>query len=140
MLDVINSIAWIGANVLIAYIALLVVLFVLMYYIFFDPTATTAGRMIFRFMVSIVGVIGLVFVGIFVDPSAGRAWFEFPGDAAPWRPIFRLVIYAYVAFTITSLAVSLILRKWFPHKVKKKSDLALVKPRHDTSDIPIIGQ
>lgn len=138
MLDVINTIAWVGANLFIAYIAILVIAFVVMYYIFFDPRATTAGKMIFRFMLSLVGVIGLVFIGIFIDPAADRSAFEYNGDAEWWRPILRFGVYGYVAFTITSLAAALVLRKWWPHKVKKKADLALVKPRHDTSDIPTI--
>lgn len=139
MLDVINAIAWIGANILIAYIALVVVLFVFMYYIFFDPTATTAGKMIFRFMLSLVGVIGLVFIGIFIDPSHNRNPVGAPApDVDFWRPIVRFVVYAYVAFTITALAVALILRKWYPHRVKKRADLNLVKPRHDTNPIQII--
>jgi len=137
-MDVINAFAWIGANVLIAYIALIVLLFVFMYYIFFDPSATTAGKMIFRFMLSLVGVIGLVFIGIFIDPSRAHGPFQHPTDVEAWRPILRFIIYLYVAFTITALAVSLVMRKWFPHKVKKKSDLKLVKPRHDTSPIDII--
>lgn len=136
-MDVINAIAWIGANILVAYIALVVVLFVIMYYIFFDPGATTAGKMIFRFMLSLVGVIGLVYIGIFIDPSI-RGPFEHAEDVAEWRPIIRLAVYAYVAFTITALAITLVMRKWFPQKVKKKQDLKLVKPRHDTSEIPII--
>lgn len=140
MMDVINAIAWIGANVLIAYIALVVVLFVIMYYIFFDPGATTAGKMIFRFMLSLVGVIGLVYIGIFIDPVRSHGPFQHPNDVESWRPVLRFAVYAYVAFTITALAISLIMRKWFPQRVKKKSDLRLVKPRHDTSEIPIIEQ
>jgi hypothetical protein len=140
MLDVINTIAWVGANILIAYIATAVVLFVVMYYVFFDPKATTAGRMIFRFMLSLVGVTGLVFIGIFIDPAGSRSPFSTPHDVEVWRPLLRLTIYGYVAFTITTLAIALIMRKWFPHKVKKSSDLALVKPRHDTEEIPIIKQ
>lgn len=139
MMDVINSIAWIGANIFLAYIALAVFLFVLMYYIFFDPKATTAGRMIFRFMLSLVLVIGLVYIGVFVNPSAGNGPFSGPSDHVEvWRPVLRLGVYGYVAWTITSLASALVMRKWFPQKVKKKADLDLIKPRHDTSDIPII--
>lgn len=139
MLDVLNNITWIGANLFIAYIALVVILFVIMYYIFFDPKATTAGKMIFRFMMSLVGVIVLVFIGIFIDPSAGNGPFGNPSAHVDWwRPALRFVIYGYVAWTITSLAIALILRKWFPEKVKKKVDLDLVKVRHDTTEIPII--
>lgn len=139
MLNAINAFAWIGANFFIVYIAVVVVLFVVMYYIFFDPGATTAGKMIFRFMLSLVGVIGLVFIGIFVDPAHGRSPTGIPeGDVELWRPILRFVVYGYVAVTITFLAIALILRKWFPHKIKTKSDLKLIQPRHDTGQIPIV--
>lgn len=141
MTDVLNVtqwVFWVGANLLIAYIALLILLFVLMYQIFFDPKATTAGKMIFRFMLSLVGIIGLVFIGIFIDPAPSRGALTSPSDVEWWRPILRFSVYAYVAYSITMLAVALVMRKWFPHKVKKKADLELVKPRHDTTDIPIV--
>lgn len=130
MIDVINSIAWVSANILVAYIALGVVVFVVGYYIFFDPNATTAGKMIFRFMLSLVGIILLAFIGTYIDPSHGRAWLEYPDDVDVWRPIVRVIIYAYVAFSITTLAAFLFIRKWRPEKMKKKSDLKLVEPRH----------
>ncbi len=53
---------------------------------------------------SLVGVIGLVFIGLFVDTSAGREGFTYPGDVAIWRPVLRLTVHGYVAFTITALA------------------------------------
>lgn len=138
-MDVFNTITWVGANLFIAYIAIVVILFVIMYYIFFDPKATTAGKMIFRFMMSLVGVILLVFIGVFIDPSAGNTPLGGPSaNVEWWRPALRFVVYGYVAWTITSLAGALVLRKWFPEKVKKKVDLDLVKPRHDTTDIPIV--
>lgn len=137
MLDVVNTVAWVLANLTILYIGVFVLAFVIMYYIFFDPNATTAGKMIFRFMLSLVGVIGLVFIGIFVDPIGGRTPLSYDGEAEWWRPLVRFGVYAYVAFSITTLAIALVMRKWFPHKVKKKADLALVKPRNDTSEIPL---
>lgn len=139
MMEAINIIAWVGANLFVAYIAVLVVLFVIMYYAFFDPKATTAGKMIFRFMLSLVGIIALVFIGIFINPSHSNGPFSGPGPVVDWwRPVLRFGIYGYVAFTITSLAAALIMRKWFPERVKKKSDLDLVKPRHDTNDITVV--
>ena len=138
MLDVINTIAWIGSNLVLAYIAIVVILFVIMYYVFFDPKATTAGKMIFKFMLSLVGILLLVYIGVFINP-AGEGPFSGPSEyVEEWRPVLRLVVYSYVAWTVTSLALALVLRKWFPHKVKKKADLNLVKPRHDTRDIPIV--
>lgn len=132
-----NSIAWILSNALIAYIAFAVPGFVVLYYILYDPKATTAGKLIFRFMLSLVGIILLVFIGTFVDPTGGRNWATLPHDVEFWRPTLRLLIYGYVAFTITSLAVFLALRKWWPGLVKTAPDEALVKVRH-TSEIPIV--
>lgn len=135
MLEVINAIAWVTGNLLVAYIELAIIVFVIGYYVLFDPRATTAGTMIFRFMLSLVSIILLVFIGTFVDPSHNRNWNALPADVDLWRPILRVAIYGYVAYTITSLAVLLAIRKWRPHLVKKASDMNLVQPRH-TNTVP----
>jgi len=138
VIHIINTVAWVGANFLIAYSCVAIILFVIGYYILFDPRATTGGKLIFRFMLSLVGVIGLIFVGVFVDPAGNREWFTYPGDVDVWRPLIRFGIYFYVSFTITSLAILLVIRKFKPSLVRKASDLNLVKPRH-TNEIPIIS-
>lgn len=138
VINTINTIAWVLANLILAYTALALVIFVIMYYALFDPKATTGGKLIFRFMLSLVGVIGLVFVGIFVDPSVSRPWSTYPEDIEWWRPVLRLVIYSYVAFTITSLAALLVRRKWRPHSLKIAPAQDLVKVRHPTDEIPIV--
>lgn len=126
----INSSAWVFTNLLVAYIAVVLVVFVVAYYAWFDPRATTAGKYVFRFILSLIGVIGLVFVSLFVDPAMGRRWFEYPGDILWWRPLTRLIIYAYVAFTVTGLAVVVMLRKWKPSLLRTARDHDLVKPRN----------
>lgn len=113
----VNAVAWVVTNLLVAYIAVIVVVFVLGYYILFNPKVTTAGQYIFRFFVSLVVLNVLMFITLFVDPSQGRVWSEYPDDVMPWRPLLRLAGYTYVAFTVTSLAVLLVVRKWFPHKL-----------------------
>lgn len=130
-LTTINSLAWIGSNILVAYISVLLVIFVVFYFIVFDPRATTAGKNIFRFITSLVGVIGLVFIGSYVDPVQGRAWNQFPGDVIFWRPILRFAVYGYVGYAVTSLVIVLIIRKWWPWKIRTALDLQLVKPRKD---------
>jgi hypothetical protein len=137
VIDTINSIAWILANIILAYTALALVVFVIMYYALFDPRATTGGKLIFRFMLSLVGIIGLVFGGIFMDPNANQTWSMYPDHIAVWRPILRLVIYGYVAFTITALAILLVRRKWRPHSLKIAPAQDLVKVRH-TNEIPVV--
>lgn len=136
-IDVINPIAWIAANIVLVYTAIVLLVFVVLYYALFDPRATTGGKFIFRFMLSLIGVIGLVYVGIFIDPSSNMGWFSYPQGIEDWRPLARLIIYSYVAFTATSLSVLLIKRKWFPHKLKVAPTQELVKVRHETSEIPL---
>ena len=134
----VNTVAWVLGNVLLAYTAFALITFLLAYYTIFDPSATTGGRLIFRFMLSLAGVIVLVFIGIFVDPSPNLEWYVFPGESIEWwRPLMRLAVYSFVAYSISSLAWLLAVRKWWPHKVKKASDINLVKVRH-TSEIPVI--
>ena len=79
----INTIAWVMGNVLVAYTAIAITVFVLGYYILFDPRATTAGRLLFRFMLSLVGVISLIFVGTFVNPPVDRGWTGPPLRTSP---------------------------------------------------------
>lgn len=133
-----NSIAWVLANMILAYTALALVVFVIMYYALFDPRATTGGKLIFRFMLSLVGIVGLVFVGIFVDPAMNQSWSSYPENIEIWRPALRLAIYGYVAFTITSLAALLVRRKWRPNSLKIAPAQDLVKVRHSTNEIPIV--
>lgn len=135
-LDVINHIAWVIGNILIAYDVFSVIVFVIGYYIIYDPKATTAGKLIFRFFVSLLGLIILVFVGTYIDPSGDRSWLDIPDDVDAWRPVFRCIVYGYIAFAMTSLAVLLVVRKWWPQKVKTAP--YLIKPRHETHEIPVI--
>lgn len=127
----VNQFAWITSNILIAYIALVLIVFTVSYIVFFDPKATTAGKFIFRFAFSLIGIVGLSFIGIFIDPSPGRAVLEFPGDVLWWRPIIRLLGYGYVAFAITGLCVLLYNRKWHPERLRTSLDNQLVKTRHE---------
>ena len=136
VVNAINTFAWVGSNVILAYIMLVVVIFVVLYRILFKVNATTGGKLIFRFMLSLVGIVGLIALGTFIDPAAGREWWNYPDDVAIWRPIVRLAIYSYVATTITSLAVFLVIRRFFPHKVKKAEDYDFVLPRASTAPIP----
>ena len=131
----INTFAWVASNMLLAYSAIVLVLFLVAYFYFFDPRATTGGRLIFQFMLSLVGIVSLNIIGIFINPTSSSVWHEYPAEVEAWRPTIRLIIYGFVSYSVTSLAVLLILRKWFPNKVKKASDIPL-KVR--TSENPII--
>ena len=138
VVNAINTVAWVLGNMMLAYTAFALIIFIVAYYTIFDPSATTGGRLIFRFMLSLAGVIVLIFIGIFVDPSPNNQWTTFPIESVEWwRPLLRLSVYCFVAYSISSLAWFLAVRKWWPEKVKKASDINLVKVRH-TSEIPVI--
>lgn len=129
-LEELNVFSWVAANILIAYIAVVLVIFVIAYVVLFDPRATTAGRYIFRFFVSLVGVIGLIFISTFIDPAPHRVWDEHPDDVLWWRPLIRVAVYFYVAYTVTGLALLLALRKFKPQWLRTVHDRELVKPRN----------
>lgn len=130
-LNFVNTIAWVTSNILVAYIAIVLFVFVIGYYVLFDPRATTAGRFVYRFAVSLVGVIGLVFISLFVDPVFGKEWYVFPEDIAFWRPLVRLAAYAYVAYSVTALTILLVIRKWWPQRLRTSRDHYLVKARSE---------
>lgn len=132
-----NPPLWIISNVLIIYIAILLLLFVFLYYGFFDPRATTGGQLIFRFSLSLFFVMCVIIVGIFINPRAAN-WYEYPGDLLIWRPAARTFAYAYVAYTITSLVKFLVLRKFYPHKILRAPDKLLVTPRRDTRENQVV--
>lgn len=134
----INAALWLLGNLLLAYTSIVLVLFVVSYGFIFDPRATTGGKLIYQFMLSLAGVLVLVFVGIYVDPINNNSWMKLPDTVDWWRPALRLLVYGFVAYSITSLVVLLVMRKWFPHKLKKASDLELVHPRSDTAEIPVV--
>ncbi len=126
-----NSFLWVLSNFLVLYIGLMLVVFLTLYYALFDPRATTAGRFLYRFALSLLGVIALVFISLYLDPAPGRGVMEYPGDVFWWRPALRFVAYLGVAYTVTALNVLLVIRKYFPHMLRTAQDRELVKPRHD---------
>ena len=129
-----NSVAWVLANGIVAYILFALIVFVIGYIILFDPSATTAGRFILRFVISLVGVMSLVFIGVFIDNKPNEDWLGFPGDTIWWRPAARLLVYGLVASTITSLVVLLMKYKWWPHKIKKSRTQEFVHIRKVDKD------
>lgn len=126
-----NAVVWAITNLLIVYITVMLVLFVTGYYMLFNPKVTTAGRYIFRFFISLIAVVGLIFISLFIDPRDNSLWYEIPEETAIWRPLVRLAGYAYVAFSITSLAMLLIVRKWYPNKLRTARDRDLIQTRSE---------
>lgn len=136
----INSLMMVTGRILVGYISLAIVVFVIAYYILFDPRATTAGKFIFRFMLSLVGVILLSFIGTFLIPNSGGYTRSIPPpDVFSWITLLRIVVYGYVAFAITSLAVILAAYRWWPDRIKTKN-LTFAEPRTNTKETLIISE
>lgn len=139
-LEWLNPTLWVIANLTLIYIGVLLLAFTILYPTLFDPSATTGGKMIFRFALSSGMVVALIVVGIFIDPRQDIPWYAYPGDTIWWRPTIRLAAYTYVSYTITSLVIFLWKRKFYPQKLKRAPDKELVKPRHDTAEVPTIKE
>lgn len=139
-LEWINPIVWVITNLILIYIGIALIAFVSLYLIWFDPKATTGGRMIFRFAWSLGLVVAIIFVGIFIDPRHDIPWYEYPGDTIWWRPVARMLAYSYTSYTISALILFLWKRKFRPEKLSTAPDKLLVKPRHDTAELPTIKE
>lgn len=139
-LEWINPSLWVAAKLTLIYIGVLLLVFTILYPTLFDPSATTGGKMIFRFSLSLSMVVAAIVVGIFIDPRHDFPWYKYPGDTIWWRPTIRLGAYLYVAYTITSLVRFLWKRKFHPQMLKRAPDKELVKPRHDTDEAPTIKE
>ena len=139
-LEWINPTFWVMANLTLIYSGVLLLSFTILYPTLFDPSATTGGKMIFRFSLSLSMVVAIIIVGIFIDPWHDIPWYEYPGDIIWWRPTILLGAYLYVAYTITSLVSFLWKRKVKPQTLKRAPDKELVKPRYDTDEIPTIKE
>lgn len=129
LIQELNTIFWVATNILVAYTMGILIVFVVLYYALFDPRATTAGKFVFRFMLALVGVTSLSIIGIFLDPSRGQNWSQIPIDTLPWRPFIRMLVYGYVAYAITGLAVLIVIRKWWPEKIRTAKTRDLLKTR-----------
>ena len=139
-LEWLNPMFWVIANLGLIYIGVLLLAFTILYPTLFDPSATTGGKMIFRFALSLSLVVAVLVVGVFIDQRHDIPWYEYPGDNIWWRPTIRLAAYTYVSYTITSLVIFLWKCKFYPQKLKRAPDKELVKPRHDTAEVPTIKE
>ena len=139
-LEWINPTFWVVANLTLIYIGVLLLAFTILYPTLFDPSATTGGKIIFRFSLSLSMVVAVIVAGIFIDPRNDLPWYTYSGDTIWWRPTIRLGAYLYVAYTITDLVRFLWKRKFHPEMIKRTPDKELVKPRHDTAEVPTIKE
>ena len=139
-LEWINPTFWVVANLTLIYIGVLLLAFTILYPTLFDPSATTGGKMIFRFSLSLSMVVAVVVVGIIIDPRHDIPWYKYSDDTIWWRQTIRLGAYLYIAYTITDLVRFLWKRKFHPEMIKRTPDKELVKPRHDTAEVPTIKE
>lgn len=130
----INAIFWVSSNALVGYITFATYIFLVAYYIMFNPRATTAGRLLFRLLFALGGVMTLVFIGVFIDNRPDEDWLTFPGDTIWWRPVLRIFGYAFLACAVTALIKFMITVKWFPHKLKTPRDKELIRLRNERND------
>ena len=135
-----NPTFWVVANLTLIYTCVLLLVFTILYPTLFDPSATTGGKMIFRFSLSLSMVVAVIVAGIFIDPRHDLPWYTYSGDTLWWRPTVRLGAYLYVAYTITDLVRFLWKRKFHPEMIKRTPDKELVKPRHNTAEVPTIKE
>lgn len=109
-----NEFLWPLANVLVVYVTLALLTFCIGYPILFNPRASTTGRGILRFAISLLGVMVLVFVSLFVDPRDDVPWWVLPVGVDVWRPVVRVVVYGFASYAVTALGVTLHLRRFRP--------------------------
>ena len=115
-LAVYNTIAWVTSNILVLTIFVSATAFVILYPLFFRFEATTAGILIWRAVLSFALIAALSVIGLFVD---GRVdWWVLPIDVAWWRPTVRLVVFGFIAYTFGSLVGLVIVRRFWPSRVK----------------------
>jgi len=123
-----NHVMWVIGNLTVALIFVCALTFVVVYPVLFNPMLTTAGRLIWRLVISFLGLGFLAVLGVFVDGQVD--WTMFPPDVSWWRPTIRFFIYAFVAYSFGSLIGLLFTRRFHPERVRRAPDDWMVKPRH----------
>ena len=113
---VINQWLWAASNLTILYIFVAGILFLAAYTILFNPSLTTAGKFIWRTVLSLIVLTFLDFLRVYVDPA--RPWYEMRDDMAEWRPAATFAINVFVAYNFTMLAAFVIRRRFKPARVK----------------------
>jgi hypothetical protein len=105
------------SDLLVMVTVILTGLFVLLYSVLFDPRLTTAGRIIRRtmFALLLLGVVALVRVVV--------------TDLPDWWPMVRIVVWVYLVYSFASLATLVVMRRFWPQKVKTRPDEDTIEPR-----------
>jgi hypothetical protein len=118
--DSVNTALWILGNVTILLIVLAALVFSVLYPILFNPRLTSGGQRIWEAIGSVAGIGLLVVVGLFIDSDS--QWWATPDSIVGWWPLFRLVIFSWVAYTFGRLVVFLIRRRFWPEHLKTRDN------------------
>jgi hypothetical protein len=97
-----------AANILVLATVIAAVAFVVLYSVLFDPSTTTAGRLIRRMMISLSTLGGLSILRAFFDEKP--LWFD-------W---LRLGVWAYVTFAFASMVWLILVRRFWPHRLRTR--------------------
>lgn len=117
---ILNDVLWNIGNGIIVLIFIAALLFTIIYPILFNPRLTTGGWLIWQAIASVAGIGFLIIIGLYFDPH----------DDAVWRPLLRVFVYGLVAYTFGRLVVFLIIRRFWPNRVrhrKPKADAYMVE-------------
>lgn len=101
-----NAVLGFISNIVVGLTYLAGLLFVILYSALFNPSRTTAGRLVRQTVISLLGL---------ALPPVLHIWFT--GDEW-WWPTLRLIIYVFVAYSFGSLVWLVIVRRFFPRWVK----------------------
>lgn len=127
-LSILNDVLWVAGNIVGLLIFFAATAFSILYWVWFDPRLTTAGRLIHQAILSVAGFGLLTVLGIFINGATD--WFDRPGYVEWWRPFVRFAIYALIAYTFSRLVRLLYLRKFHPERIKTApNEATLVRPR-----------
>lgn len=129
--DEFSTVVWVLGNVIAFLVFAAAAAFSILYPILFKVELTTGGKLIWRAILSTAGFGLLVVIGLFVD---GRSeWTEMPPNVIWWRPLSRLMVYGFIAFTFSSLVALLLRRRFWPKTVVTAPD-EYTGPRRRSTD------
>lgn len=117
---VVNTALWVLGNITVLLVVLAALVFSVLYPILFNPRLTSGGQRIWEAIGSVAGIGLLVVVGLFMDGD-GR-WWAVPDTVVGWWPLFRLIIFGWVAYTFGRLVVFLIRRRFWPKQLKTRDN------------------
>lgn len=123
-----NEIVWVIGNFGGLFTFISAFLFAAFYALVFNPWLTDAGSRVWWAFVAIAAYGANTVLGVFVDGRTSP--FVLPQDVAWWRPSVRLIILLFVLTAFARLVQFVILRRYFPNRVKTAPDEHTLELRH----------